>query len=110
MATFFGSEALVDYTSFSSSVTSDATLYTVAAGTYVELFIQKIENFSGTGGIAANVNIGLYAPIVRNIPDPPAYSLTYELFPGQTFAIDVTSIIGSASLLITWRVKVYAAP
>jgi hypothetical protein len=111
MATFFGGEALVDYTAYNSSVTSDVTLYTVPAGRYAEILIQKIENFNGTGGINANYTIGTYPTVVRTAGvTPTEYDVIREMFPGQTFSIDVTSISGTAALLITWRVKEYAAP
>ena len=111
MATFFGSEALVSYTAFSSSVTSNVTLYTVPAGRYAEIKIQKIENFSGMGGINANYTIGTYPTVIRSAGvTPPEYDVIREMFPDQTFSIDVTAISGTGALLITWRVKEYAAP
>jgi hypothetical protein len=111
MATFFGSEALISYTAYNSSVTGDVILYTVPAGRYTEIFIQKMENFSGTGGINFTYTIGTYPSVTRvSGVALPEYDVIREMLPGQTFSIDVFGITGTAAALITWRVKEYAAP
>ena len=111
MATFFGSEALIEYTAFSSSVTSNTALYTVPAGCYAEIYVQRLQTFAGTGAINGNYRFGIFDSVSFSSFGPTTFdNLSVELFSGQTFQINITAITGTANLGVTWRVKLYAAP
>lgn len=110
MATFFGSEALVQYSGFFTAVSSSSTIYTVPSGYYAKITFQKIFVFDGNGGINGTYKVGPYDPIVFNSLNGDSFNTSYELFEGQSISVTVTGVTGTANIQFTWILRLYAAP